>query len=208
MCAPPIACWSFASTFSDSGMRALGNIDQPTANSCIITRLTESINSYDLFTRIYPRGSGNADAQLTLRSATLALPDGYVMDTQDNYIESVEATLQYGRIERQVDYRDIGLVSNTDADILSASNMLARAALELLRTRSVEVERAAYALQLEGCSRLLKPMQTLRVVYRNQAAGLVIDADLNILEATWRGRGERHPYHRSGGELCGALAQE
>lgn len=177
---------TFASSFTPSGVRAIQARGDLSPATCAIVNLTEQIDTYDLITRIYPRGSGNANAQLTLRATTRSAPAGYVLNTAQNYIENTASVAAYGRIERQVDFRDIGPVDNTDADIQAAANMLFDAALKHLRRNSTELEQATYTLSVAGCSQLLRPMQTIRVVYRDLTAGLDINTDLNILEATWQ----------------------
>jgi hypothetical protein len=177
---------TFGSTFTSSGIRARqagGNLPE---NACAIVALTEQINTYDLLTRIYPRGSGNSEVQLTLRATDRTAPDGYTLNTLENYIENDVAVATYGRIEEQVAFREIGPIENSDADVLAASNMLFDAALETLRRQSSEPEQATYTLSVAGCRALLEPLQSIRVTYRDRAAGLLIDEELNILEATWR----------------------
>lgn len=176
----------FASSFAPSGVRAIQAHGDLASETCAIVNLTEQIDTYDLITRIYPRGSGNANVQLTLRATDRSAPSGYTLNTSQNYIENDTATANYGRIERQIDFRDIGPIANTDADIEAASNMLFDAALEYLKRNSTELEQATYTLQVAGCSQLLRPMQSIKVVYRDLTAGLDINTDLNILEATWQ----------------------
>ena len=176
----------FASDFADSGVRAIsaGPGDLAPA-TCAITALSETVDTYDLLTRIYPRGSGNGDVQLTLRPTTRTAPSGYTLDKSANYLENDAATVQYGRIEEFVEWREIGPIDNTALDLQSAANMLFDEALRELERRSELVETPYYDLALAGCSALLRPMQTVRVVYRDVAAGIEIDRDLNIIEATW-----------------------
>lgn len=177
----------YTSSFASSGVRAIRARGNLAANTCAITSLTEHVDTYDLITRIYPRGSGvGPNTQLTLRAATVVMPAGFTMSTAGNYIENDAAVATYGIIERQIDFEEIGPIDNTDADIQAASNMLALAALETLKRQSTELEQATYTVQVTGCSQLLRPMQSIRVVERNLAAGLNINADLNILEATWQ----------------------
>lgn len=174
----------FDSEFSLSSQRAIQARGELSAFNCAITKLTQKIDTYDLITRIYPRGSGNANVQLTLRATDRVAPAGYTLDTLNNYIEYNQGTTDYGRIERQVDFRDIGPISNTNLDVIAASNALYDASLEYLRRHSSELEQATYTVQLSGCRTLLRPMQSIRVVYKDSLADLDIDADLNILEAT------------------------
>jgi len=175
----------FASDFVSSGVRAIQARGDLVSETCAVVSLTEQIDTYDLITRIYPRGSGNANVQLTLRATERNAPSGYTLNTNQNYIENDTATSEYGRIERQVDFRDIGPVANTDSDVVAASNMLFDAALEELRRRSEELEQATYTLQIAGCSQLLRPMQTIHLVYRDADADMDINEHLNILSATW-----------------------
>jgi len=177
----------FAHEFSDSGIRAIqaGPGDLAT-ETCAITALTETVDTYDMLTRIYPRGSGNGDVQLTLRATTRSAPAGYTLDAANNYIENDAATAEFGRIEEYVEWREIGPVANTIPDIQAASDMLFDEALRELVRRSEEIETPYYALALAGCGALLRPMQTVRVVWRDTVAGVDVDADLNIIEATWR----------------------
>ena len=176
----------FASAFTSSGVRAIQAKGALVANTCAITELTQAVDTYDLITRIYPRGSGNANVQLTLRATSRSAPTGYTLNAAQNYIEHDASVATYGVIERQIDFRDIGPIENTATDIQSAANALFDAALETLQRRSTELEQETYSLQVEGCSQLLRPMQTIRVAYRDLSAGLNINDDLNILEATWQ----------------------
>jgi len=184
----------YSSEFTPSGIRAIQGVGRMPSHLCAINRLSEKIDTYDLITRIYPRGSGNAEVQLTLWPVSVAhaatLPAGYTFNRAGNYIEYDAGVVTYGQIDRQVDYREIGPVENTDADIRAAANALFDAALEELRRRSSELEQATYTIGLTGCKQLLRPMQSIRAVYKDTLAGLDIDDDLNILEATWEISGE------------------
>lgn len=174
-------------TFAPSGIRAIqagpGDLAPET---CAITALIETIDSYDLLTRIYPRGSGNGDVQLTLKATTRTAPAGYTLNAAQNYIQDDAATATYGQIEEFVEWRELGPVENTAADIRAAANQLFDEASAELARRSQATETPYYDLQLAGCSTLLRPMQSVRVVYRDVTAGVDIDRDLNILEATWQ----------------------
>jgi len=178
---------TFAHTFTNSGIRAIqAGPGDLVAETCAITGLTETYDSYDLITRIYPRGSGNGDVQLTLRATSRSAPSGFTLNTADNYIENDTAEATYGIIEQFVEYREIGPIANTAADLQAAANMLFDVALDELQRRSTDAEQAYYDLALAGCSTLLRPMQTLRVVYQDVDAAISIDQDLNILETTWQ----------------------
>ncbi len=177
----------FANTFSASGLRAIAaGPGDLVAETCAIVRLQETVESYNQITRIYPRGSGNGDVQLTLKATTRTAPAGYTLNVAQNYIEHDAAVAQYGVLEEFVEWREIGPVENTTADIIAASNQLFDEALGELGRRSLGVDNLYYDLSLAGCSTLLRPMQSIRVVYRDVVAGVDIDRDLNILEATWQ----------------------
>ncbi len=177
---------TFASTFTPSGIRAVvpgpGGLAPET---CAIIRLQETIDSYDLLTRIHPRGSGNGDVPVTLKATTRTAPAGYTLNKAQNYIEHDAAVAQYGVIEEFVDWREIAPVENTPSDVRAAANQLFDEAMRELTRRSQGTETPYYDLQLAGCATLLRPMQTIRTVYRDTVAGIDIDRDLNILEATW-----------------------
>lgn len=175
----------FTSVFTPSGVRAVQARGRLTSATCAIKSFKQTINTYDEINRIYPRGSGNADVQLTLRATTRVAPAGYTLNAAENYIE-YDAGVAELLIEQQVDFRDIGPISNTTADVVAASNALFDAALETLRRRSVELVQATISMEIEGCSQLLRPMQSIRAVYRNTLAELNINADYNILESTWQ----------------------
>jgi hypothetical protein len=176
----------FANTFTSSGLRAIVASGDLTASTCAITSITERVDTHDLITRIYPKGSGNGDVALTLKGTNRVAPSGFTLNKASNFIMNDTANAQYGRIEKVITYRDVGPVSNTTSDIQAAANMLFDAALETLKRHSTEMETATYTLAVAGCQQMLRPMQQIRVVYRDLAAGLDINADLNILEATWR----------------------
>ena len=176
----------FASTFSDSGIRAIqAGPSDLVAETCAITNLSVRHESYDLLTRIYPRGSGNGDVQLTLRNTTRSAPSGYTLDTVNNYLEFNSGVSTYGLIESWLDYREIGPISNSDADLQAAADMLFDVTLRELQRRNEEAAASYYDVTLAQCSALLRPMQTMRLVYEDVDSGLDVDTDLNILEATW-----------------------
>lgn len=175
---------TFDSSFSPSGIRAIQARHELVAETCAIVSLVETINTYDLITRIYPFGAGQGQARLTLAATTRSAPTGYTFSAANNYIQNTAANSTYGQIEQYVEFKDVAPVSNTDADLEAAANMLFDVALEELRRRSTELEQATYKVKLAQCSALLRPMQTLRVIYRDVDGDMDVDADLNILEAT------------------------
>jgi len=178
-----------ASTFVASGVRAVQHINNPvaaeTANEiALITSLEEVSDAADLITRVIPRGSGNGGVALTLAHVTDAAPTGYTLSTAGNYIKRDASESSYGRIERVLDFKNIGPLSNTTADIQAAANMLMQASVEHLRRYGTPQK--FYKVGLAKVGQMLQPGTTLRVVYRSILDGVVkydLDGTYIILEA-------------------------
>ena len=176
----------FTSDFTDSGVRAIQAQGDLAAEQCAIRSLRRTVDTHDLLTRITPYGSGQGEARLTLAATSRAAPVGYTLNAASNYIENDTATSTYGLVNfPEIEFKEITPISNTDADLEAAADMLFDAALEELRRRSTLAEQETYSLSVAGCSQLLRPMQTLRLVYRDPNQNINIDEDLYILEATW-----------------------
>ena len=82
-------------------------------------------------------------------------------------------------------WRDIAPISATSTDEESAANALFDVALEELQRRSVPA--LTVELAITHCPQVLRPMQTIRCIFRRVAQGRVvasIDEQLNIIEAT------------------------
>jgi hypothetical protein len=179
-----------ASGFSASGVRAVESVFHAVAvetqpGIALITQVEEQKDTAELLTRIIPRGAGNGGAVLTLKHATDSAPAGYALDTATNTVTRTDAEATYGRIERVLDFREIGPVSNTTPDLQAASNMLLQAAVEHLR-RYGNPQRA-YRLSLTNTSALLRVGTTVRVVYRKLVDGVPrfdLDASLLLLEVS------------------------
>jgi hypothetical protein len=177
-----------ANAFTASGIRAIQAGPGPLATeTCAITSLTQHLLSSDFYTAIYPHGSGNGDIDLRLKATNRAAPSGYTLDAANNKLSYNSNVSIYGLRERHVDFKEIGPVSNTAADLQAAANALFDAALRELRLISAGIGAATYDVSLAGCNALLRPMQTIQLAYRSVEEGLSIDGTaLNILEATWR----------------------
>ncbi|MFZ1814093.1 MAG: hypothetical protein WAU16_06590, partial [Rhizobiaceae bacterium] len=177
---------TFASAWTDSGIHAVTAQGDLTAETCAIVTLTETLDSYDLLTRIVPMGAGNGAARLTLATTTQAAPAGYTLDAASNWLQNDAAVATYGVIDAPwIEFKDVRPISNTAADVQAAADMLFALALAELRRRSVTIEQATYSVQLAECAALLRPLQTVRLSYADPDRAIVVDADLNILEATW-----------------------
>jgi len=172
----------------NSGVRAVQD-GEPDATKVLIRSLERVKDSYELVTRIYPYGAGNADARLTLATCTQTPPAGYALETNQNRLICNAAESAYGIIvERYLSWKDIGPVANTDLDLQAAANTLYQAAYEHLRRFSQPQQ--SYRLEIRSAgAQLLLPGQTIRVVYQDWVDGykeIDLDTDLVILEVTTR----------------------
>jgi len=178
-----------AATFAASGLRAVQQIHDVVAAEtadgiAVIASLEEESDAADLLTRVIPRGSGNGGAVLTLSAVTDSAPAGYTLDAAQNYVKRDASESTYGRIERVLDFKNIGPLSNTTADIQAAANMLLQASVEHLRRYGTPQK--FYRVQLAKVGQLLHPGTTLRVVYRSLIDGVPVydlDGVYNIVEA-------------------------
>lgn len=177
-----------ASGFAASGVRAVQHVPSVVATEtldtlALITGLEEESDASDVVSRVYPRGSGNGGAVLTLSAVTAAPPSGYTVDASGNCVIASATEAVYGRIERALDFKEIGPVSNTTPDVQAAANMLLQAAVEHLR-RHAQPQKF-YRLSLGHTSARIQPGTTLHVVYRKVTDGAVLydlDADFIVLE--------------------------
>lgn len=178
-----------ASSFVASGVRAVQHINNPVAAEtadeiALITSLEELSDAADLISRVIPRGSGNGGVALTLAHVTDAAPSGYTLNAASNYIKRDASESTYGRIERVLDFKNIGPLSNTTADIQAAANMLMQASVEHLRRYGTPQK--FYKVGLAKVGQILQPGTTIRVVYRSIIDGVVkydLDGTYIILEA-------------------------
>lgn len=178
-----------SSAFAASGVRAVQHLNDPVAAEtadaiALITALEEESDAAELLSRVLPRGSGNGNAALTLAHVTDSAPSGYTLDAASNYIKRNASETSYGRIERVIDFKNIGPLSNTTADIQAAANMLLQASVEHLR-RYGEPQKF-YRVGLAKVGQILQPGTLLRVVYRKRVDGAVVydlDDDFIIVEA-------------------------
>jgi len=177
-----------SSTFVSCGVRAVQQInDVVTAeivdDIAVISKLEEVRDAADLLTRVIPRGSGNGSAIVTLELATDTPPAGYTLSTSGNYVKRDASETAYGRIERILDFKEIGPLSNTTADIQAAANMLLVASVEHLARYGAPQK--FYQLELAGLRQLLQPGTTIRVVYRKLVDNIAVydlDGTFSILD--------------------------
>jgi hypothetical protein len=176
---------TFASTSVSSGMRAVRALSTPTAGVCAITQLEQIEDAGEIVTTLIPFGGGNADARLTMKAMTRTLPAGFQSPTSGLWhriLRNLTAEGLYGVRIKAVQWNDITPISSTDADVEAAANALFDQALRYMLAHDAPAK--FYSLAVAGCQTVLRPMQTIRVVYRDLAQHVDIDADLLILEAT------------------------
>lgn len=175
-----------------SGVRAIQNNGDQAIESnrdvCLITSLTQSSDSYDLVSRIFPFGAGNAHARTSLIDATITPHDGYVIDKSHQKganLTSSAAFVTYGAIERMMSWKEISPASNSNADIESASNALYGAAYQYL-SKFNEIQ-ASYTLTVTKLHKAVYPGQKVRVIFRRVVDDYTVidlDRDLTVLEST------------------------
>lgn len=178
--------------FATSGVRAVQHVNDPvsaeTADEiALIIRLEEESDTAELLSRVIPRGSGNGGVAVTLEHATDSAPSGYTLSTASNYVKRDATETAYGRIERALDFKEIGPISNTTADIQAAANMLLQASVEHLRRYGAPQK--FYRLELAKVGQILQPGTTLRAIYRRLLDGAVLydlDDVFNILKTETR----------------------
>lgn len=167
-----------------------------------IVDLEEVIESYELATRVYPRGGGNGSAAIDVSERTSSDPAGYTTDfeavvqtdtdTQDYwYIESDNALTTYGRIEKFYENKGIGSADGFAAPDIIAAETLWKAGIEWLQKH--DNPQYFYRLSVANCQTELKVGTTIRVQYRRvvEEDGLPvlswdIDEDLIIIETVNR----------------------
>lgn len=178
----------FTSQYEDSGIRAISAEGELADNECNIESIVEEIDTHQHLTRIRPYGSGTGRAQLTLWATNRTAPSGYTLNKTLNYIQNDIAVQTWGIKETpRVEYKEITPIANTAANVRAACNMLFDSALADLQRRSTLEQQRTYTITVSGCSKLLRPLQTMRVTYYNPERNINVDRDLYILETTWEG---------------------
>jgi hypothetical protein len=176
----------FTPDWTASGVRAVQAAGDLAAETCAITALTQIDDAGEVVSEIYPFGSGNAEARLTIAAKTRTVPAGYAVRSGGKgasiYSDAAENT--YGAQLRVAvrQWKDISPLSSTTADMQTAANALFDEGLLWLQQH--EQPQRFYQIDVAGAAAILRPLQTLRVVYRDLDQGIDIDEDLLILEAT------------------------
>lgn len=174
---------TFASTWDDSGIRAIepkdgADIEDP--DTAYIANVQYTDEAKYIASRIYPYGAEG----VTLADTTRTAPAGYTLDTVNNYIRNNAIETTYGRIESVNTYNDVKPIAATPADDIAASNALFDLALADLQLANAL--RRDFNLSLFAVPKVLRPLESIRCIFRRVANGLVIediDQQLFILEA-------------------------
>ena len=164
-----------------SGLRAIGGEagGEPDESTMLLTELSQTDDSYDLVTRLYPTGGGSGAGAVTLALTTRTAPAGYVLNTTENYLER---TSGYGRIDAPVNYPDIAPESVFRQAAIHAANALFDRAYEELR-RVSEIQIAYEAVAIPSVYQLW-PGQTIQVRYDEWYGdyhAIAVDAEVWVL---------------------------
>ena len=177
---------TFASTATASGVRAVQPTGDLGSGLAAIAQLQVVEDASDIVTVLIPFGGGNADVRLNLTARTTAVPSGFSVALNASgdfqYVFNDTATALYGYRYATIAWNDITPISSTDGDVQAAANALFEQALRYLEQHAEPGQ--FYRLALANCPTVLRPMQTIRVVYRDVAQNVDIDTDLLILETT------------------------
>jgi len=206
---------TFKSVFTSSGLTAIKMPVFGLAGSTNVVRIssfTYHKETKDIVTKMYPYGGwyngvftdefipGVNDVNYGLGGGD---PDlwaspkyaGYDDDRTNNWVKNNTAFSTYGARERQVQYPQIKVTFFTGG----YSNEIWRDLCRLIYNRAVTdlawygIEAEFYTLNLENCTTILKPLQTIRVMINsveNNRRVFNVDANLLILESTIEVTGE------------------
>lgn len=167
-----------------SGVRAVTGGDPVSLENsptiCQISTLSQTLDSNETITRIYPYGGGTGDERVTLASATETPPAGYTLNKPDNYLEYDAGS---PRVDAIVTWGDIGKGDDENATDASVSNTLYHQAYNYLRQRVSG--QTTYDLAVVGLGAQVDPGDTLHVVAHAWMDGyhaINVDDDLTVLE--------------------------
>jgi len=171
---------------NDSGVRleAIGDGVSLEDNSSVarIVDLTETSDTYEQISRIYPYGAGLGAARVSLANTTRTAPTGYTLSTGSNYLEYDAGS---PAIYKQMIWPDVGVDENELTGAEHSADTLYQAAYEYL-SRHIAAQKS-YRVSVVGLESTVHPGETVRVVYQRWVDGyhaVDIDDDLYVLEAT------------------------
>lgn len=181
----------------DSGVRAIQGSGEPVAlesnpDICLIQDLNIVEDAHDLINLVFPYGAGQGAARLDLSASSYGQIEffpPFQIYPPDNYIDY--APTGYTIPQREIDgleFKEISPISNTDADLQAAADMLADATMRWLE-RYGEPQ-VFYDLDVVQLPARVQPGQTIQVIYYEEDAGGTvvhdIDTDLIVLNIATR----------------------
>lgn len=142
---------------------------------------------------IVPVGQGEGEAALTLARSTRTTP--YPIQTTmvngrlHHFISDGASVAAFGQIQRVMTFKQIGAISNSDADLTNAANALYDAAAAWLARNAQRLE--TYNVRLRKVRRTIRPGDRVRLAYRGRvqlvdgrtATYIDVDADFWVIEA-------------------------
>ena len=132
----------------------------------LVERINEEADTENLVNRIFLQGAGEGTAALTLNGSTRTTP--YTIEdivgpdlTSQYYIEDTTSIADYGVIEKYVQFKEIGALSNSSADVRNAANAL-------------------YDAGVIHLSRYARPFEHYNVILRNVRQNLQVGDTLRL----------------------------
>lgn len=140
---------------------------------------------------IVPVGQGEGESALTLQYSTRVSPytiQNTVINGKTHYYLADSASITtYGQIERVATFKQIGAVSNSDADLQNASNALYDAAAAWLQRNAVRLD--SYRVIVRKCRTTIRPGDKVRLAYTGVVTRLgephtyiSVDSDFWVME--------------------------
>ena len=180
----------------DSGVRAIqGGADAvglaANVNVCVIQALEQVQEAHELVNLLYPFGSGEGNARLTIAASSYAngayLIGGFqqfYLVKGSNYIQRSYSGYGYSTpdMERAIQFGEITPISNTDIDLASAADMLCDAAFRYLEWYGDP--QTFYSLDVLSLPATVRAGMTVRVIYDD--AALSLDTSLKVIEVKRR----------------------
>jgi len=164
-----------------SGIRATnvpsGIAARDNAAICLITQLQETEDSYEVGSRVYPKGGGRGVMRITLAQCTDSAPAGYTLNKTANYLkkDSVEeaAPTGYGRrIEMTKFWPTVVSPSWASSRDTNSSNALLKLAYEHL-SRHWEPQKS-YQFSVVKLDTEIKVGQTIQLHYWQAVDGVAV----------------------------------
>lgn len=161
-----------------------------------VERLNIAHDSEGAVNWLLPLGQGEGVSALTLEHSTRSSP--YPIQTMTGpdgrtlyYLSDSASIAAYGTIQKVISFRQIGAISNSDADLELAANALYDAAAYWLQRNAVQLD--TYRVTVRKVRALVRPGDKLRLAYK----GIVykgsepytyveVDDDFWVVKATER----------------------